>query len=470
MKNKKNYFLGLLIFVLAFFTFGVRVYAIPDPDQPEVFLYGFGDDYDDEEFLTLYNTRTCYVALNNIPISERKNVKLTIDNNEIAKIQSITYSDDNHTAITAKIKGKKLGTAHIIASLTYKGITYTSKITTTVHESNYRIFLSNDSVGNSGKKDIMKKDEKWKLKAVLVIGMAHRAGDISSKGVIWSSSNEKVLSVNNSGLVTAIGEGTASIIAKYKTEEGVIISNSYKIEVKDNNKNNNNGNNGGKNNVNKNPQPVKSKTNTLNKVEISNVDNLKFESNEVNYNIEVENNIKEVEIKSTLTDAKSKYVDGYGNRKIELKEGNNKIEIRVQAENGDIKIYTFNITRKSDQYVKDIKISGYDLNFNYKITNYILKIEAEKELDINVYLTDDKNSYEIVGNENLKDGSIIKIIIKDKDKNELINYEIEIKKSSTTKTIPSKQKSNNYVLPIAIFGIGVISITAAIIYKKKQSL
>ena len=317
----------------------------------------------------------------------------------------------------------------------------------------------------------MNKNEKWKLKAVLVIGMAHRAGDISSKGVIWSSSNEKVLSVNNSGLVTAIGEGTASIIAKYKTEEGVIISNSYKIEVKDNNKkNNNNGNNGGKNNVNKNPQPVKSKTNTLNKVEISNVDNLKFESNEVNYNIEVESNIKEVEIKSTLTDAKSKYVDGYGNRKVELKEGNNKIEIKVQAENGDIKIYTFNITRKSDQYVKDIKISGYDLNFNYKITNYILKTEEQKELDINVYLTDDKNSYEIVGNENLKDGSIIKIIIKDKDKNELINYEIVIKKSSTTKTILSKQKSNNYALPIAVFGIGVISITAVIIYKKKQSL
>ena len=69
MKNKRNYFLGLLIFVLAFFTFGVRVYAIPDPDQPEVFLYGFGDDYEDDEFLTLYNVRTCYVALNNIPIS-----------------------------------------------------------------------------------------------------------------------------------------------------------------------------------------------------------------------------------------------------------------------------------------------------------------------------------------------------------------------------------------------------------------
>ena len=91
-----------------------------------------------------------------------------------------------------------------------------------------------------------------------------------------------------------------------------------------------------------------------------------------------------------MTDAKSKYVDGYGNRKIELKEGNNKIEIKVQAENGDIGIYTFNIIKKSSQ--------------------------------------------------------------------------------TKTTTNTSKQKSNNFILPIAVFGIGVISITAAIIYKKKQSL
>lgn len=56
MKNKGKYFLGLLIFVLAFFTFGVRVYAIPDPDQPEVFLYGFGDDYDGGGFFNTTHT------------------------------------------------------------------------------------------------------------------------------------------------------------------------------------------------------------------------------------------------------------------------------------------------------------------------------------------------------------------------------------------------------------------------------
>lgn len=385
MKNKRKYFLGLLIFVLAFFTFDVKVFAIPDSDQPEVFLYGFGDDYDGGGFLTPHTPRTCHVALNNIPISERKNVKLTIDNKDIAEIQSITYSDDNHAAITAIIKGKKLGTAHIIASLTYKGVTYISKITTTVRESNYQIILSNDNFKGSQTATIKIK-ETLKMTAFLVAGSLH-IGDITSKGVVWSSSNEKVLSVNNSGLVTAVGEGTASIIAKYKTEEGVTISNSYKIEVKGNKKSNNSNN---KNNTPSKTPVEKSKVNTLSDVKISNVGNFEFVSNEANYNIEVESNVKEVEIKSTLTDAKSKYVDGYGNRKIELKEGNNKIEIKVQAENGDIGIYTFNIIKKSSQ--------------------------------------------------------------------------------TKTTTNTSKQKSNNYALPIAVFGIGVISITAAIIYKKKQSL
>ena len=296
-----------------------------------------------------------------------------------------TITTDNHAAITAIIKGKKLGTAHIIASLTYKGVTYTSKITTTVRESNYQIILSNDNFKGSQTATI-KINETLKMTAFLVAGSLH-IGDITSKGVVWSSSNEKVLSVNNSGLVTAVGEGTASIIAKYKTEEGVTISNSYKIEVKGNKKSNNSNN---KNNTPSKTPVEKSKVNTLSDVKISNVENFEFVSNEANYNIEVESNVKEVEIKSTLTDAKSKYVDGYGNRKIELKEGNNKIEIKVQAENGDIGIYTFNIIKKSSQ--------------------------------------------------------------------------------TKTTTNTSKQKSNNFILPIAVFGIGVISITAVIIYKKKQSL
>lgn len=84
-------------------------------------------------------------------------------------------------------------------------------------------------------------------------------------------------------------------------------------------KESNNSTTNNNNNKNNNPNKTfleKSKVNTLSDVKISNVENFKFIINEANYNIEVESNIKEVEIKSTLIDTKSKYVDGYGNRKI----------------------------------------------------------------------------------------------------------------------------------------------------------
>lgn len=220
---------NLLLILVAFFTFNISCYAAVDFE-----LYGFGDDYDGDDYLTLYNTRTCYVSINNIPISEKENIKLTIQDKDIAEIQDITYGDNSDRVITAKIKGKKLGTTDIIASLTYNGVNYTSKITTTVHESNYRIFLHRedylDSEGTS-----MKKGESLKLVATLVQGMAWHRGDISSNGVTWLSNNENVVSVDNKGLVTAIEKGTATITAKYKTNEGVTITDSYNIEVKNEN-------------------------------------------------------------------------------------------------------------------------------------------------------------------------------------------------------------------------------------------
>ena len=231
MKNKIG--LLFLLFVIAFFTFNFKVDATDDLN-PEIYLYGFGDDYEDDDYLTLYNTKTCYVAIKNIPVNERSNIHLFIEDESIAEVQEITYGDNPSTAITAKIKGKKLGTTNIIASLTYNGTDYTGKITTTVHQSNYRIFLHREDY-NDLEVSIMKKNEKLKLVATLVYGMATHVGDISSDGAIWSSNNDNIVSVDNTGLITAIKEGNATITAKYKTEEGVTILSTYNIEVKNDN-------------------------------------------------------------------------------------------------------------------------------------------------------------------------------------------------------------------------------------------
>ena len=237
MKNKKiDFSLSIvLVIIMMFCTLNINSYAADD-QKSEIFLYGFGDDYEGDDFLTLYNTKTCYVSIRNIPISEKENIRLTVKDEDIAEIQEIVYGDDSNPVITAKIKGKKLGTTDIIASLTYNGDNYTSRITTTVHESNYHISLRRDIPGGEGANEVsMNKNESMKLVAMLFRGTSSYVGDISSNGAIWSSNNENVASVDNNGLVTGIGKGTATITAKYQTNEGVTINASCNIEVKDEN-------------------------------------------------------------------------------------------------------------------------------------------------------------------------------------------------------------------------------------------
>lgn len=228
---RKNIF--ILFILVLFLVINQNCYALDNFDR-EINLYGFGDDYDGDDFLTLYNIRTCYVSIKGIPASEKENIKLTIQDESIAEIQDIIYGSDSNLVITAKIKGKKLGTTDIVASLIYNGINYTSKITTTVHESNYRIFLQRGD--NKDMEDTsIKKGENLKLVAILVQGMSSHIGDISSNGAIWSSDNESIVTIDNNGLITAVEAGTATITAKYKTNEGVTIASSYNIEVRNEN-------------------------------------------------------------------------------------------------------------------------------------------------------------------------------------------------------------------------------------------
>ena len=56
--------------------------------------------------------------------------------------------------------------------------------------------------------------------------------DVTSKGVTYTSSNEKVVKVDDKGLVTAIGEGTATITAKYIVGDETI-SVKYELKITD---------------------------------------------------------------------------------------------------------------------------------------------------------------------------------------------------------------------------------------------
>ena len=232
---------------------------------------------------------------------------------------------------------------------------------------------------------------------------------------------------------------------------------------------------------------TRSSINTLKNLSLSS-GTIKFNANTNNYNIQVDENTSKIKITSELTDSKSKYVNGFGNREVELKTGLNKVLIKVMAENESIRTYTLNITRgevKTNETetidttinckIKELVIDGYEINFLPDTLEYDLTIKDEEKLDIKVELENEKSTYEILDNEDLENESVITIKVKSEDEN-VLEYKINIIKEEIDKEIIDEVvdndddiDSNNNYIGYFIFGFGLILFIIAIIVKKKKN-
>lgn len=224
----------------------------------------------------------------------------------------------------------------------------------------------------------------------------------------------------------------------------------------------------------------RSSVNTLSNLTISS-GNIDFKSNINEYNVEVESDIDKITITSTLTDKKSSYVEDYKNKTINLAYGLNTISIKIKAENGSINTYKLNITRKEKDKFLDNKIAikDYDINFSSTNYDYFLKLtENTKELDFIIELADEKYTYSIEGNNDLENGSIVKVIIKDETTNSreytfnIIkdikeeNNDEEVKENDENNNIDIDEKTNKDYLPIiVIFSVIIVLATIFIIHK-----
>ena len=98
--------------------------------------------------------------------------------------------------------------------------------------------------------------------------------------------------------------------------------------------------------------------------------------------------------------------------------------------------------------VNNIEIEGYNINFNNTTYQYKIKTNSENELKINVKLNSENLRYEIEGNQNLKNGSIIKVKIFQENDN-VLTYNIVIeadacyKHKSSGKLIWGKYENNS---------------------------
>lgn len=122
-----------------------------------------------------------------------------------------------------------------------------------------------------------------------------------------------------------------------------------------------------------------------------------------------------------------------------LKVGENTIIVIVKAEKGNEQRYVIKVTRLKqgeligdNANIKDITIAGYNLGFDYSKQQYKLLVKKETVLNINIEMDDPSASYQIVGNQDLKDGSVISIITTSRDGTESQTYTIEVTKTKYT--------------------------------------
>lgn len=188
---------------------------------------------------------------------------------------------------------------------------------------------------------------------------------------------------------------------------------------------------------------------------------LNFDKNVFMYDVRVLNEVSTINVVATPEDSKAKVkVDSPKS----LKEGDNKVVIKVTAENGATQEYSINVKRLKvgevlgdNPNIANIVITGYNINFNPMTTSYNLKLDNKtKSLNISVVMQEEGATYQINGNNDLKNGDIITINTTSMDGTQ-----------NTYKIIIEKSNSQMFIL----IGAGVLlvaSISAIIVVMVKK--
>lgn len=152
----------------------------------------------------------------------------------------------------------------------------------------------------------------------------------------------------------------------------------------------------------------------------------KFDPNIYEYKINVPNEQEKI---TFIALKSSQEVKVTGNKDYTLKNGNNEIKFEVIAPDGKSKTYQVTVTRDAsdNNYIESLLVHEgiLDKKFNKEESNYEVDVRNDlKKITIDISLEDKNASYEVIGNENLKQGpNLITIRVK-AENNDIRDYNI----------------------------------------------
>lgn len=192
---------------------------------------------------------------------------------------------------------------------------------------------------------------------------------------------------------------------------------------------------------------------------VINNEKIKLKDGEFLYDLEVANEVENIEVEAVANNKKAS-VNVEKPDKLEV--GENNVKIIVTAEDGTKITYVVVVTRmrklSSDASIRSLEIKNYDMYFDSGVYEYDLQIDGEDKLDISVVLNDENAKYKINGNKNLKDKSIIEIVVTAEDGSKKV-YSINISKLGES----NSNLISNYIkfIPLICF-IGLIIVVLVV--------
>lgn len=303
----------------------------------------------------------------------------------------------------------------------------------------------------------------------------------------WIENNEIAITI------TAKGEGKASIsitgvVADNTGTKETDVNKTISVEViKESTSNENNGGNtgntgnsgntgnqAGNNGGNTTPDapttpetPTKSNNANLKNLGIRPNDFSGFTAGKTEYSVTVDNSVEEIEIYAYKQDEKAS-VSGTGKKS--LKEGTNKFNVTVTAEDGTKKTYTLRITRKTaeeeippnvidenNQPVEEkLRLTAIALqedlelvlnpSFNGEVFEYTVQVEEDVEsIEISGIPNINDAKVTIKGNEELVEGENIITLVVSKEGMESVTYTIKvIKKGKEEEPVVTTSVTTTY--------------------------